>query len=425
MPYRYYTAGSPVYTKSPVETWRDGFQATLNAEFYNRSSVYSILEESVFASGSFVAMDVIINRAVNSATGNKLGDDFKMLLFKNLDHSTGLGYKYYFDNNYWLVTNSEYYRGLAATCVVRRCNAVLRWVDGYGKTYTEPCVIDYEIKRARDEIGGKNPVTPQGFIDVYCQMNDNTRLIKGNQRFLFGSVQNRIAYRIFGDGLRSWINQETMDDESGRILLMTMGGNYVNEDTDDLVNGIADINKVSYALTISPSAIAGDVSDIFELVPYVTKNGNIVSENVNYITSSSSIASVSGSMITLEGVGSCTITGSLVNNENITYDVSIDVSGSAITNYEVRFSPPSGILLEGDTKEYTAYLYSNGVVQPDVFVFTVADANVPASSYTLSVVDGNSFSVTNDHYYLEYPLSIVATSGSHVEEVDIYLRGSW
>jgi len=425
-PYKYFTSSSPIYFSNARDAQRFGFQSSLDELFYDATSVYTIQEETAFASGSWVSLDVRINQAIDRQTGNKLGNDFKMLLFKNLDHSAGLGRKYSFDSNIWLTVNLEEYKGLAKTSTIRRCNSTLRWVDKNGNSYSEPCSIDYELNRARDDMGTKDPVTPQGYVDVYCQLNSNTKLIEGNQRFIFGPVENRIAFKVFGNGVRNFLNEETADDSSGALLVFTMGADYVNAEEDNLTTGVANYNKYLYSLSISPSAISTDVGDTIQIMPSLTLNGDPSDKSISYSTSSSVVATVSGSgLITTVASGSATITGYMTDNVGMTDTIIVAVSASPVSTYEIRISPTSNILYENDTETYTSYLYLNGVVQADSFVFTLADADVPADHYTLTILNDNSFSLKNNEFYLNDPLSILCTSGSYSKQLDIYLRGSW
>jgi len=242
MPYRYLASASPIYFKSPKETWIDSYQALLDDQFENAATLETIQEETSFSSGSLSYVTVRLNNAINSETGQKMGGDFKHIMFQDLTHSTGIGFKYYFSDNYWVTINTQRADNLTATATIRRCNATLRWMGETGILYSEPCAIDYEVARPRDEVGSKYPVTPQGYIDVYAQLNDNTNLIKGNQRFLFGTPTNRIAYKVFGNGVRNFLNEETEDDESSALVRLTMGGDFADENTDDIANGIADYN---------------------------------------------------------------------------------------------------------------------------------------------------------------------------------------
>jgi hypothetical protein len=336
MPYKYLDLGTPPYMSTTKQELTDGFQALLNDQFEHSPTYQTIQEEYSFASGSFIDVNVRVNTAVNSITGEKLGDDFKRILFKDLDHATGIGYKYYFDNNFWIAVFSETIKNIAASCMVRRCNTRLRWMTTSGSYYEEPCAIDYKIARPRDSIGTENPVLPQGFIDVYAQLNSKTRLIKSNQRFLFGPAENRIALKVFGTGIQNALNQEALDDQSSRLATFSMGGNYVNPDTDDLVNGIAD-RYLDFGTQTSAS-MAGIYSIISNPVTnYILESGSRVYDVRYYlgstVQSGSFVFSVSGSSVPVANYTFSQLTNntfSIVNNQQwLTDPLNILCSGSS------------------------------------------------------------------------------------------------
>lgn len=425
MGYKYLLSGSPLSFQSTQQTFLDGFQGFLNDQFYNAPDIYTIQEEVVLGSNSFSDVVVRVNRAINSSTGEKLGDDFKLILFPDLNHATGLGYKYYFDNNYWIVVFSEIFKNIAASCMVRRCNNVLRWIDEDGNYYTEPCAIDYVISRPRDESGSANPVTPQGMIDVYAQGNIRTRTIKENQRFLFGPPNNRRAFKIFGDGLRTFLNQNTMDDTSANMLKFNMGGNYVNPETDDLVNGIADGKKFVFSLSLSPSSISGSVGSTYQLIPNLTLNGIVSTKPLSYYSSSSSIATVSSSgIVTLVSSGSANIVCHMTDNITASA-ITLATCSSSIDLYDIRISPNQQYIFEDDTVTFSSYLYLNGVQQADAFTYAIANSDVPTANYEFNVIDGNNFSIKNKLKYLNDPLVIDITSGSYASQLSLEMRGSW
>ena len=251
MSYKYYSIKT---SGSPNHTLVTDFQALMNSEFDTASDIFDIQEESIIGSGTLSNVRVRITGAISSVTGEKLSDDFKQILFKDLSHDASLGKKYYFNNNWWLCVYSEVRVSLGANCMVRRCNNQLRWITSAGVVYSEPCAIEYKISRPRDLMGTENLVLPQGYVDIYTQSNARTKTIKGNQRFLFGPVENRLAFKIFGDGVRNYLNEKTTDDSSGTLLQLSLGGNFVNADTDDLVNGIAD-RYLNYDLITSASTV--------------------------------------------------------------------------------------------------------------------------------------------------------------------------
>jgi hypothetical protein len=427
MSYKYYTAGSPTTFFTPSQDFTNMFGTFIDQEFYNATDVFTVAEEYPFASGSMVNVDVRVNRAISSITGKSLGDDYKQLLFK-YGHISSMGYKYYFDDNWWIVVQSEVIKSLAATCTVRRCNNLIRWVDNNGILYSEPCAVDYDINRPTDHAMGDNPILPEGFIRLYSQLNATTNLIDEGQRFLFGPVLNRRGYAVYGNGVKNFMNQKTSDDTSGGLLQLILGGPHqVNYDTDDIINGIADRYDAVYAVSIaSGSVISGAVGTTSQISAVVTTNGvPSTSQSVAYATSASAIATVSGSgLVSLVSTGSANIIVSMASNTNIYDDVLVSVSGSATPAYEVRVSPTDGYILQGDTQVYTSFLYLDGTVQADVFSFTTS-GSVPVGNYVFTVIGDNSFSVENVDMYVDSPLQVVCVSGMHSKTIDIELRGAW
>jgi len=426
MPFKYYTCASPINFNSTGDQILAEFQANVDAEFAISPSYYTITEEIPFASGSYIDVGARVNTAISSETGVKLGDDFKKIIFQDLDHDTSIGYKYYFDDNYYIAMNTRITKSFVSSVTVRRCNNVLRWTDTDGNSLSSHCVIDYSIKRPSDSVGATNPVTPEGFIIVYTQLNDDTKTIVPGQRFLFGNSDNWQTFKIFGNGIRSFLNQDTEDNDSCKLLMLEMGANAVNNDTDDVVNGIADTYKNVYELTLIPSSISGSVGDTFQISANLEINGISVTKDLSYMSSASSIATISGSGgVILVANGSTDISISVTENSSASAVCSVVVSASSVAPYEIRVSPANTTILEGTTTIFETFGYVGGNVQAEKYTFAIANSNVPGANYTLATIDDNSFSVQNIEMYLAYPLIISATSGSYTEDISIDLRGAW
>jgi len=423
MAYKYFLSGSPINAYPPNTGWKNSFNSFLDYDFYNSPNVYTIQEETVFSSGSLVDVDARITTAISNDTGMKLSDDFKQILFKS-DHTVGLGYKYYFDSNYWITINTNIVKSITVTAVVRRCNNVLRWTDQNGITYAEPCIIDYKISSPNNNT--TDPITPEGTIHIFAQQNSRTNKIKENQRFLFGNENNWMCYRVYGGGVKNYLNNTSVDNDTSTVMELVLGKSLVNEDTDDLTNGIADANKIVFSLVTSPSAIYGGVNDSFKLESVVTLNDLIVSKDVLYTTSSCSVASVSGSgLVNILSTGSCVITSYLEDNSSV-YDTVSVISSSAIIESDIRITPSDRYILEGDTQTYNVSLYQNNVLQADTFSISIYDYNVPDTKYTITEIDGNNFSIKNDEMFLDYPLILTLTSsGSVSKNLSIELKGAW
>ena len=304
MSYKYFLSGLSIASDSPKEIYGSEFQAFVNDSFDVSTDVYTIEQETSIGSGVYNNVSVRINHAVNSETGIKLGDDFKVLIFKNNNSSVEIGQKFYFDDNYWLTINSENIKGLTSSVTIRRCNNVLRWMTESGSLLSEHCIIDYTIATP-DNKNRTDPIIGEGTIKVYAQLNSETHLIKENQRFLFGRDGSWSAYRVYGGGIMHFLNNKTSDNTSAQLLLLALGKNFVNVDNDDIVNGIADYYIYNSAspiiLNIGIEPVSGSIieneTQIFSV--YLYSGTTILPDIFTFSVSGSSIVPTNNYVFTV------------------------------------------------------------------------------------------------------------------------------
>jgi hypothetical protein len=404
------------------------FQKNLDDQFYNASDVFTILEETAKASGEYQNVDVRINDVLDVSTGERVGDDFRKLLFQDLDHPVALGWMYQFDDNDWLTVNVDKIKSLTTTATIRRCNNVLRWLDSDGGYYEVPCAIGYLVKENRDySMSGSNLTVPSGMIEVYVQYNEKSNLIKQNQRFLFGNANNWIAYRVEGGGINNFLNRETTNNSSVGVITLSMVVDFLNENVDDLTNGIANaILENDYTIELNQSAITGSIGQTRTLQAVVWLGENIVDRTVTWTSGDTNIATVSSAgVVTFVANGLVTITAALENNEDIYDQCAATISSTPSDIYQIVFSPESNKILQGYSKTWGVFLYKNGTVQSDAFVITINPNTVPSDNYVFIQSDDNHFIIQNTEMFLEDVLTITATSGTHVLSFDIFLAGLW
>lgn len=418
---------------SPKDQYIELFQQTLNEQFYNSSTWWTIQEETGIGTQTYENQDVRITHVINAETGLKLGDDWKTVLFPDLNHQLDLGRYYIFDGSTWLIINIEVIKNVAATCTIRRCNNTLRWIDeSTGAYYEEPCAIEYMVKEPRDYITQGSPFpTPGGFLHVTTQLNERSGKINENQRFLFGNPGHWTCYKVTGTGINDFTNVKTYDNNSAHILTLDMSANFINKELDDVINGICDVYTNIYNVTLSSGSISGSPTGTMQLNAYVTYNGNSVERTIEWESSDTRIASVSGSssgsaLINFNTNGSCIITASVYGNP-ASDSCWITVSATPTINNEILISPNINHILEGSNRTYSVYLYENGVQTSGSFIVTCSGSNVPLTSYTFQQTDGNHFKVTNILKDLTSYLTVQCTTGSVVapKMFDIYLRGAW
>lgn len=416
----------------PKQQYIDLFQQTLNEQFYNSSSWWTIQEETGIGTEKYANMDVRINHVINAETGLKLGDDWKTVLFPDLNHQLDLGLRYIFDNNTWIVINTEVIKNIAATCTIRRCNNTLRWIDeSTGVYYEEPCAIEYLVKEPRDYITQGSPFpTPGGFLHIIVQLNERSGKINENQRFLFGNPEHWTCYKVTGTGINDFTNVTTYDNTSAHILTLDLIANFLNEELDDIINGICDVRTNVYHVTLNSGSISGSPTGTIQLNANVIYNGDSVTRAIEWKSSNPAVASVSGSsgstLVAFNANGNCTITASVYGNP-ASDTCWVTVSASPTMNNNILINPNTNYILEGTNRTYSVYLYENNIKSSGSFVITCSGSNVPSTSYIFTQTDGNHFKVTNILKDLTSHLTVQCTTGSVVapKMFDIFLRGAW
>ncbi len=427
MPYTYTRIQSAI-VKDPKTTYIEDFKERLETGFENSSDWFTIQEETSFGSEEYQDVDARINYVIAAETGEKMSDDFKMLWFRDTDHTVKLGTMFYFNDNYWLCINTERIKSLTTAVTVKRCNNTLRWMDENGGVYNVPCALaDPLIRENRDySTTGSAVVNVSGVIEVMVQFNEKTNKIKANQRFLFGNPDNWYCYKIFGAGVNNINLMNTDDLYSSGIIRYSMGGWQWNEDTDDLVNGICDVYQNSYSLECNPSSISINVGEEVSISYSVLKNDRYENLDVVWSSSDSALFEVSSAgLVKGKQLGFGIVTVSLKNNPNVYVEIPVEIVKEPVLNWEIRVSPKDNYVLETTAKTFSTYLYINNVQKSSTFTYTLIAGTVPSRNYTFNVINGNSFSIENIEKYLFDNLTVRCTSGTYSKDIEIQLKGGW
>ena len=203
---------------SNVNYWIEGLQNKVNKAWDFATDVVDIKEEvdTYNNQGYRVAKPIYkdIEVRITSAydeTGNKLSNDYKNIIFKDVQHNQLLGRKYLFNvddftsNNLqekctWLDFNFDTVK-INSNSIIRRCNCQLGMLIKNNTTeWYEPAVLDYNpqytISYFNDVIN-----TPKSETYVYVQFNEYTKNIKMSDRFILGALDfddksNNAVYKV-------------------------------------------------------------------------------------------------------------------------------------------------------------------------------------------------------------------------------------
>ena len=88
-------------------------------------------------------------------------------------------------------------------------------------------------------------------------------------------------------------------------------------------------------------------------------------------------------------------------------------------------SPNINDVLEGITETFTVQRYVNGLPQTDEYEFSCS--GVPDNYYTLNVINGNTFSITNNKQYSKKSLTVSCLNKTteEITTIELWLVGGW
>jgi hypothetical protein len=228
---------------------------------YYKNSLQEIIDDGRFEMASNYKSISLLNRTtlagtsigvrlVKVSTPNmdvQLRDDYFQVLFKDFTTSVDLGDLFEFDGYRWLVTDVSSKSTETMVCMIRRCNAKLKFIYSNNDvlpTVTDTiisidCVADKKIFSLEDdryyslpneEIRVKVPNTADSRKIAY-QKNRGTRFLLGNPA---------MAYSTAGiDSISQVRTNLTATNTNNGILVLKLKAEALNERTDNTTSMVA------------------------------------------------------------------------------------------------------------------------------------------------------------------------------------------
>lgn len=401
-----------------ADSQRSLYQTEITTNFEYATDVYTVQEE--LAKGSMILTDtrVRIVHIIEANTGQKLGDDFKEIIFPDMTHPKGMGMRYFFDNNYWLTINTDYYHFVTASTVIRRCNNTLNWLMPNGQVHNEVCVIEYADKNDTFEYRPSINI-PRGDINIISQCNQYTNMIKVDDRFLFNGQAFRCRF------INNYLHNNTLDNDSTPLIYLTMIKDNISAE-DDVLNNIASINKYQYTLQINEEPFEQSIGYSGQLTATLKLNNDVVFQPLIWSSSDISIATIDNNgNFTLLSNGLVSFNCRMQNNPIINDFINVTVVPIPIANEQIIISPNQLQIIQEKYVDYTVYKYNSDVQMPDTF--TITATGVPSEYYIFNILSGNSFRIINVKMYTNAVLNIrcVSDLDSSEASINISLKGLW
>lgn len=372
--------------QTPNNYFRDQQQAAIDQQWDCTSAKYTIKEQADFGSDVYNDIEVWIDYVVGlGSRGTTNGDDFRQLIFRDINYQVKRGLYYQFDGNTWIVYFSDEYSSLSKDAGVRRCNNVMRIIDPEnGSIFSIPCVVDYDMTSPSVQVSSYI-LTPNNHATIMVQGNaDTLRLFKLNTRYILGGRPFKLlAY------------QNALLDESiaptPTLLYLDL---YLDEihANDDIANQLADNGEYQYTVEIDSANMELTNGATGFLTASVSLNGEKVNREIVWASSNTSVVTID-SQGNYQVVGtdgqSCTITATLRGNTNVTASIQIAVVGTELLQAKIVLDPLFSKIRQYETVDFTVKAsYGSQLYAPSDVVISLSENSVVLSNQYLSIQGG-------------------------------------
>ena len=379
--------------QTPNDYFRDQQQAAIDQQWDCTSAKYTIKQQADFGSNVYNNIEVWIDYVVGlGSRGTTNGDDFRQLIFRDINYQVRRGLYYQFDGNYWIVYFSDEYSSLSKDAGVRRCNNVMRIIDPEnGSIFSIPCVVDYDMTSPSQQVSSYI-ITPNNHATIMVQGNaDTLRLFKLNTRYILGGRPFKLlAY------------QNALIDESiaptPTLLYLDL---YLDEihANDDIANQLADNGEYQYTVEIDSANMELINGATGTLTASVSLNGEEVNREIVWASSDTNVVTIDSQgnyqVFGTDGQ-SCTIMATLQGNTSVTASIQITVVGTESLQAKIVLDPSFSKIRQYETVDFTIKAsYGSQLYMPSDMVLSLSENSVVLSNQYLSVQgDQGNYQIT-------------------------------
>ena len=351
------------YIQSPNDFYRDLQQSFIDNAWEDTTARITIEEQDKIGPLTFHKIEAWINRAIGETTTFfKNGEDFRQLVFKQIDKPVQRGWMYKFEDNYWIVDFTSPSQGLTSDVLVRRCNNYLRIIDPEnGAIFSYPCVIDYDMTSPSIQVNS-NIITPNNHATVIVQANmDTMRLFQLNTRYILGGRPFKLyAYQ-------NTLMKET-DGKSPNVLYLDL---YLDEKhaEDDLVNHIAYNGEFNYSINIDSENMSLVNGATGTLEASVLFNGAEVEKEIIWYSDNNKVVTIKEGAYEVIGQPgeSAKIYASLNGNKDVNDFIEIQVVEQEAIQPKIIVEPEFIKIRQFETLKFKVQVsYGGQIIEPSM-----------------------------------------------------------
>ena len=372
--------------QGPNEAIREMQQANIDARWDATTAKYTIKEQHDFGSNIYHDIEVWIDYVVGmSSRGTTNGDDFRQLVFQDINHPVQRGLYYKFDDAVWLTYFTDEYNSLVKDIGVRRCNNALRIIDPEnGGIFSVPCVIDYNMTSQSPQINS-NIITPNNHATVMVQGNKDTiRLLKINTRYILGGRPFKLL---------SYQNA-LIDKELAQYPTLLYLDLYLDElqAKDSIENQLAYNGDYNYAIVMDNYSMKLKKGSTGSFVASVTLNGKEVNRPIKWYSKTPMFVDVddNGNYIVVGRTNAvCEIVAYVEGNKDAYATMKVTISTDDEIKPKIAIEPTFDKIRQFETIEFVVTI----VHGDNIYTPTFSEVEVEGNSVAISK-NGNTYKLT-------------------------------
>lgn len=356
-----------------------------------------------------------------SANTTKHIDDFKQIMIpdRSIDYLP-IGAKINTMGSTWIVVDPSNISSVVVNAVIARCNATYNSYDYYGNIIIEPIVVEKYTMSNNDNDNSINLVLMDGYFNITCQLNDNTKNLGINKRIILGDKPYHIT------GFTDFIQEFTGDRKNIHIMTFTARIDEPTE-SDDLTIGIAGGKEyvVSAELNGQTDLIAGQSTTL--TADFLINGKKIDSTDEHplswtYSSSDQTIARVSddGKVMTYKE-GNAVIVATLVQNPLVTAKIGLTITEVVNEPYIAFDGFTHDYITQYSSETFNATYFENNLATDYPLKWTFSGATKRDYIATVSE-DGRSVTI-ECLSASEKPLTIKASYNGYIAKIKVNLVG--
>ena len=284
--------------QSPSDYYHDYNQAVVNHRWDDTTQIRTVKEQAVSTDpftwyDDFVEFEAWVDTVSDLMIQyNKVYSDFLEILPKNVDHQQNYRGQYYqiaLDGEHtetYLCYDSINNLAQLPNFKVVRCNNVLTMVNSDNKIVKHPCYLGTDITSTNDYVS-KSGITPNSRMIILIQVNDDTKQIFNNQRFMF---EHNSTFEV--EEINNFMTEEGTDGVATIMRIYIKYSPMLPKDNKELNLcdyydskdlPIDDTEEVGKKLVVSPvnlTIMQDDYEDIIFKV--VNDNDSVLNQTITY-----------------------------------------------------------------------------------------------------------------------------------------------